>query len=179
MKNSRQTEALPAFFVCCGFTYAIMQMKSRKGAEIVPNVKLDLTQDQYEKLVEAVFLGTWMVNSTKMELDEQFEDVREAVLSKYKEGGLEDKITHHEQLGVHDLDVDYESRLMDTHVEEYDEFSFWDKLVEKLSEKELTNIYGPLGDKLTEEQMEKRMEIEEEIGRKLEETGVTHLTFEK
>ncbi|MBX0357257.1 hypothetical protein [Halobacillus sp. Nhm2S1] len=143
------------------------------------NVKLEMTKEQYEILVEMVFLGTWMVNSIKLELDEQFEDVRELVLSKYKEANLEDKVSYQEQIGVHDLDVDYESRLLDTHVEEYDEFSFWDKLVEKLAEKEMTEIYGSMDGKLTEEQMEKRLAIEEEIGRKLEETGVTKLSFEE
>ncbi|MGR9050980.1 hypothetical protein ACQ4XT_20270 [Halobacillus faecis] len=143
------------------------------------NVKLEMTEEQYETLVEMVFLGTWMVNSTKLELDEQFEDVRELVLAKYKEANLEDKVSYQEQIGVHDLDVDYESKLLDTHVEEYDEFSFWDKLVEKLAEKEMTEIYGPMDGKLTEEQMEKRLAVEEEIGRKLEETGVTKLSFEE
>ncbi|WP_226576609.1 hypothetical protein [Halobacillus litoralis] len=142
------------------------------------NVKLEMTKEQYETLVEAVFLGTWMVNSTKMELDEAFEDVRELVLSKYKEANLEDRISYQEQIGVHDLDVDYESKLLDTYVEEYDEFSFWDKLVEKLAQKEMTELYGTLDGEMTEEQMEKRLEIEERIGRKLEETGVTRLSFD-
>ncbi|TGB05352.1 hypothetical protein [Halobacillus salinus] len=141
------------------------------------SVQLELTDKQYKKLVEAVFLGTWMVNSTKMELDEEFEEVRELVLSKYKEAGLQDLISHQEQLGIHDLDIDFESQLLDTYVEEYDEFSFWDKLVEKLADKEMVQRFGAPQGKMTDEMMEKRMEIEEQIGEKLEETGVTELTF--
>lgn len=141
------------------------------------SVQLELTDKQYKKLVEAVYLGTWMVNSTKMELDEEFEEVRDLVLSKHKEAGLEDLITHQEQLGVHDLNVDYESQLLETYVEEYDEFSFWDKLVEKLANKEMVERFGPTEGKMTDEMMEKRIEIEEQIGEKLEETGITELTF--
>ncbi|ARI78163.1 hypothetical protein [Halobacillus mangrovi] len=141
-------------------------------------VKLELTSKQYEKLVESVFLGTWMVNSTKMELDEDFEEVRELVLSKYKEAGLEEKVVHQEEMGIHDLDVDYESKLLDTYVEEYDEFSFWDKLVEKLAEKEMVERFGAPEGKMTDEMMEARLEIEERIGSKLEETGVTRLSFD-
>ncbi|WJE16730.1 hypothetical protein QRD89_05125 [Halobacillus sp. ACCC02827] len=143
------------------------------------DVKIEMTKEQYETLVEAVFLGTWMVNSTKMELDEAFEDVRELVLSKYKEAGLEDRIVYQDAMDIHDLDVDYESKLLDTHVEDYDEFSFWDKLVEKLTEKEWTEKYGPMEGSMNEEQMMKRLEIEEKIGQKLEETGVTKLSFDK
>jgi len=140
-------------------------------------VNLELSQKQYEKLVETVYLGTWMVNSTRMELDEEFEDVREAVLAKYKEAGLEDRVAHHEEMDVYDLDVDYESKLLDTYVEEYDEFSFWDKLVEKLADKEMAERYGANQDKMTDEMMEERVQIEEKIGQKLEETGVTKLNF--
>lgn len=156
--------------------YAIMQGK-KKGAMILSNVKIEMTKEQYRTLIEMVFLGSWMVNSTKMELDEKVEDVRELVLSKYQEAGLQDRISYQEQIDVHDLDVDYESQLLDTYVEEYDEFSFWDKLVEKLVEKEMTELYGPLEGQMTEEQMERRLSIEEEIGRKLEESGVTRLSF--
>ncbi|KHE67098.1 hypothetical protein [Halobacillus sp. BBL2006] len=142
------------------------------------NIKLELTPKQYEKLVESVYLGTWMVNSTKMELDEEFEDVRELVLSKYKEANFEDKVVHQQEMGIHDLNVDYESELLETYVEEYDEFSFWDKLVEKLAEKELVERFGAPDGEMTDEMMEARLEIEEKIGRKLEETGVTQLMFQ-
>ncbi|MCA0983941.1 hypothetical protein LCL89_07685 [Halobacillus yeomjeoni] len=142
-------------------------------------VNIELTEDQYKKLVESIFLGTWMVNSTRMELDEEFEDMREQVLSHYKEAGMEKEIVHQEEVGVHDLDVDYEAQLLDTYVEEYDEFSFWDKLVEKLAEKRMADQYGTIESPLTEEMMQKRMEIEEEIGKKLEETGVTRLEFKE
>ncbi|RWZ55273.1 hypothetical protein EQV77_11550 [Halobacillus fulvus] len=141
------------------------------------SIQLNLSEKQYEKLVEAVYLGTWMVNSTRMELDEEFEDVREVVLSQYKEAGLEGKVIHQEEMGVYDLDVDYESKLLDTYVEEYDEFSFWDKLVEKLAEKEMVERYGVPEGEMTDEMMEKRLEIEEEIGQKLEASGVTKLSF--
>lgn len=140
-------------------------------------VNLELTQQQYKKLVETVFLGTWMVNSTRMELDEEFEDVREAVLSKYKEGGMEGEVVHQEEMGIHDLNVEFESNLLETYVEEYDEFSFWDKLVEKLTERQMIAEYGAPQDAMTEEVLERRLQIEDEIGKKLEETGITKLDF--
>ncbi|CDQ21162.1 hypothetical protein [Halobacillus karajensis] len=142
-------------------------------------VNIEMSKEQYETLVKMVFLGTWMVNSTKIELDEAFEDVRELVLSKYKAAGLEDKVVYEEQMGVYDLDINFETSLLDSYVDEYDEFSFWDKLIEKLAEKELTALYGPLEENLTEEQLEKRLELEEKIGRKLEETGITQLSFDE
>ncbi|UOQ92684.1 hypothetical protein MUO14_20035 [Halobacillus shinanisalinarum] len=138
-------------------------------------INLEMSQDQYEKLVETVFLGTWMVNSTQLELDESFEGVRNLVLSKFKEAELEDKVTYEEAFDVHDLAVDFENQLLQKYVEDYDEFSFWDKLVEKLSEKELVKEFGSLPDTLSEEMIAKRVEYEEEIGKELEERGITNL----
>ncbi|MCP3032434.1 hypothetical protein LF817_13990 [Halobacillus sp. A1] len=140
-------------------------------------IHLELNENQYKKLVESVFLGTWMVNSTKMELDEDFEEVRELVLSKYKEAELEDKINYQEAFGIHDLQMDYEKELFTKYVDEYEEFSFWDMLIEKLSEKRLKEEYGELTSPLTEEMIERRLQLEEEIGEKLEEQGITNLDF--
>ncbi|UOR13271.1 hypothetical protein [Halobacillus amylolyticus] len=142
-------------------------------------INLEMSQDQYEKLVETVFLGTWMVNSTQLELDESFEEVRNLVLSKFSEAGLENKVTYEETFDVHDLAVDFENQLLEKYVEDYDEFSFWDKLVEKLSEKELVKEFGPLPDTLTEDMIAKRVEYEEEIGKELEERGITNLELKK
>ncbi|MFC7320124.1 hypothetical protein [Halobacillus campisalis] len=142
-------------------------------------IHLELNENQYKKLVESVFLGTWMVNSTKMELDEDFEEVRELVLSKYKEAELEDKINYQEAFGIHDLQMDYEKELFTKYVDEYEEFSFWDMLIEKLSEKRLKEEYGELTSPLSEEMVERRLQLEEEIGEKLEEQGITNLDFNK
>ncbi|GGF16477.1 hypothetical protein GCM10010954_13860 [Halobacillus andaensis] len=138
-------------------------------------INLELDEKQYQTLVEAVFLGTWMVNSTKLELDEDFEEIRELVLSKYKEAGLEDKISYQEAFEVHDLQVDYERQLFEKYVDEYEEFSFWDMLIEKLSEKRLKEEYGDISVPLSDEMMERRLQIEEELGNELEERGITNL----
>ncbi|UOQ43565.1 hypothetical protein MUN89_16850 [Halobacillus salinarum] len=145
-------------------------------------IKIEFSRDQYEKLVETIFLGSWVVNSIRLDdLDEDVEEIREIILSKYKEAGLEDKIIHQEELGVYDLDIDFESSLLDQYVEEYDEFSFWDKLVEKLTEKEMIDKYGAsvTSGELSEEMMKTQLELEERIGRELEEKGVTNLTLNR
>ena len=144
---------------------------------MMASVRLEMTEKQYKKLIEAVYLGTWMVNSTKMELDEEFEEMRELVLSNYNQAGLDDLVVHQKEMDIHDLDVDFESKLLDTYVEEYDEFSFWDKLVEKLADKEMVKQFGAPKGEMTDEMMEKRIEFEEQIGQKLEESGITELDF--
>ncbi|MFG6149587.1 hypothetical protein [Halobacillus sp. B23F22_1] len=138
-------------------------------------INLELDEKQYQTLVEAVFLGTWMVNSTKLELDENFEEIRELVLSKYKEAGLEDKISFQEAFEVHDLQAAYERQLFEKYVDEYEEFSFWDMLIEKMSEKRLKEEYGDISVPLSDEMMERRLQIEEELGNELEERGITNL----
>lgn len=142
-------------------------------------VKLEMTSKQYEKLIEAVFLGTWVVNSTEMELNDEFEEVRELVLSTFYRAGNRELVTYNNQADLYDLDINYESKLLDTYVEEYDEFSFWDKLIEKLAEKELVKQFGSIDGDMTEEMMERRLELEEEIGKRVEDTGITELEWVK
>ncbi|MFC7062697.1 hypothetical protein [Halobacillus seohaensis] len=138
-------------------------------------VHLEMNEKQYQTLVETVFLGTWMVNSTKLELDEDFEEIRELVLAKYKDAGLEDKVSYQEAFDIHDLQKDYEKQLFENYVDEYEEFSFWDMLIEKLSEKRLKQEYGELSTPLSNEMMERRLQIEEELGKELEARGITNL----
>ncbi|MFQ3543718.1 hypothetical protein Q7A53_06505 [Halobacillus rhizosphaerae] len=141
-------------------------------------IKLTFTEEQYKKLVETIFLGSWMLNSTRLEdLDEEAEEIRELVLSRYKEANLEDKVVYQEEMEIHDLTIDYESELLDQYIEEYDEFSFWDKLVEKLTEKEMVQTFGAdvVSAPLTDEMLKTQLELEEKIGQELEEKGITNL----
>ncbi|MCP3026807.1 hypothetical protein [Halobacillus sp. A5] len=142
-------------------------------------INLELDEKQYKTLVEAVFLGTWMVNSTKLELDEDFEEIREKILSKYKDAGLQEKINYQDAFEVHDLQTDYERELFEKYVDEYEEFSFWDMLIEKLSEKQLKEEYGDLSAPLSDDMIERRLQIEEELGDELEERGITNLELKK
>ena len=141
-------------------------------------IKLTFTEEQYKKLVETIFLGSWMLNSTRLEdLDEEAEEIRELILSRYKEANLEDKVVYQEEMEIHDLTIDYESELLDQYIEEYDEFSFWDKLVEKLTEKEMVQTFGAdvVSAPLTDEMLKTQLDLEEKIGQELEEKGITNL----
>ncbi|WP_181349289.1 hypothetical protein [Thalassobacillus sp. CUG 92003] len=139
------------------------------------DVHIELSSEQYRKLVEALYLGTWMVNSTRMELDEAFEEVRHLVLAKHQEAGLEDEIFHQEESNIYDLEIEYETELLDRYVEPYDEASFGDKLVEKLAEKELVREYGAPIETMTDEIMARRMQLEEQIREEISKNGLTNL----
>ncbi|WP_082234768.1 hypothetical protein [Halobacillus massiliensis] len=142
-------------------------------------VQLEMDQEQYQKLVEAVFLGTWMVNSTKLELDENFEEIRELILSKYKEAGLEDKVSYQQAFDIHELNREYEEQLFQKYIDEYEEHSFWDMLIEKMSEKQLKEEYGEISTPLSDDMVERRLHLEEQIAQEVEENGITRLDFNK
>ncbi|MBM7551156.1 hypothetical protein [Thalassobacillus pellis] len=142
-------------------------------------VKIELTPAQYQKLVESVFLGTWVANSTREDLNEEFEAVRDHVLSYYKEAGMEGLIEKNEEFGFNDLNVNYESELLHNYVEPYDEYTFWEKLAEKLADKELAKGHGAVSVPLTEEQILKKLGYEEEIEMDLHENGMKNVNWEK
>ncbi|GGC73431.1 hypothetical protein GCM10007216_00070 [Thalassobacillus devorans] len=143
------------------------------------NLQLDLTPLQYQKLVEALFLSGWMINTTREELDEEFEALRDHVFQYYKEAGMEGLIEENEEIDCKDLNVDYESRLLSRYIENYDEQVFWEKLAEKLADCELVKTEGPVAVPLNEGQILKKLSLEEEIEEDLKMNGLQHVKWER
>ncbi|WP_028781903.1 hypothetical protein [Thalassobacillus devorans] len=142
-------------------------------------VRLEFTPDQYQKLVETLFLGGWVSNTTHQDLDEDFEALRDHVYHYYKEAGMEGLIEENQEIGYKDLNVDYESTLLSRYIEPYDEQVFWEKLAEKLSDRELVNMEGPISVPLNEAQILKKLALEEEIEEDLHINGLQHVKWER
>ncbi|MFD1017687.1 hypothetical protein [Thalassobacillus hwangdonensis] len=140
-------------------------------------VKIELSPKQYEKLLETVFIGTWVVNSTKDELDESFEQVRNIVLSHSKEANAAEKVEYVADGDYYDLSVAYETALVDAFIEPYDEQAFFDKLIEKLALKKLAEEVGGLSVPLSEEMIEKKLMYESEIEQGLYKYGLKPLDW--
>ncbi|WP_093046895.1 hypothetical protein [Thalassobacillus cyri] len=142
-------------------------------------VHLEFTPVQYQKLVEALFLGGWVTNTTRDDLDEEFESLRDYVFQHYKEAGMEGLIEENQEIGYKDLNVDYESTLLSRYIDRYDEQVFWEKLAEKLSDRELVNLEGPIAVPLNEAQILKKLALEEEIEEDLHINGLEHVKWER
>ena len=107
-------------------------------------MELNLNRGQYEKLLELVYLGNWLINAYRT--DDYLEDYAEIVslvFSQVEKAGLEDKAVK-DELGDRYLpSFDFEESLHD-YISEYDSCCFWEELINRLAEREALKEFGSL-----------------------------------
>jgi len=120
------------------------------------NMKITFTKEQYETLLKTVYMGNWIANSTSEEPEENpFDALEEYVFSFAKDFGLERYAAY-----VKENNTYYPSRQMeeDEEVEEYiqnyDDNTFWDKLIFNLSRRDVEKKYGEAAvEKMSDEEL--------------------------
>jgi hypothetical protein len=105
-------------------------------------MQITLSQDQYEKLIQLVYLGNWLVNSYRGgERLEEYDKLAEDIMSFAPSAGFKDQVEFDEFEGRY-----YPSQKLDEAMrgfwEEYDEDVFWNMLIDGLAERDLGRKYG-------------------------------------
>lgn len=144
-------------------------------------MEIKLTKEQYEKLLDLVYLGNWMINAYRTDdyLEEYYE-VMSHIFSQAEEAGLEGKVVKDEMENRYLPSYDYEESLMDF-ISEYDSFCFWEELVNRLAERDAVREFGSLPlDKIDlEEFLEKKDKYLRKYEQEVEENGIRHLEVVK
>ncbi len=107
-------------------------------------MKIDFTQEQYETLIKAVYLGNWIVNATDEDSpDNKFDAIERYLLSQAKDFRLEKYVDYGDKEGIarpsQDLDCDPE---IEESIIRYDDCTFWDKLIYNLAHRDMARKYG-------------------------------------
>ena len=107
-------------------------------------MELNLNRGQYEKLLELVYLGNWLINAYRTDdYLEDYADIVSLVFSQVEKAGLEDKAVK-DELGDRYLpSFDFEESLHD-YISEYDSCCFWEELINRLAEREALKEFGSL-----------------------------------
>lgn len=106
-------------------------------------MKLEMTKNQFKTLLELVFLGNWVANSHRVEGEiEKYDAMEKEIFSMASRFGLPEF-----------ADEDgYPSRIFEESIQElideYDEETFWSKLVERMAWRDFYRQYS-------EEQLER------------------------
>jgi hypothetical protein len=143
-------------------------------------MQIELTKEQYRKLVEVLFLGDWLVNSHRTgakgdEIKTEYKKLEQHILSYSKEFQLGQLVM--EEAGEYFTTMKFEENLMPL-IEEYDEYTFWEQLAEQMAEKDLREEIG-LVKKLKEEHIDRKYEIEETYQEEFEKNGLRNLVLNK
>lgn len=106
--------------------------------------EIKLTKQQYEDLVKLVYLGTWMVNSIRTDdVVEKYEKLEQYILSFVNIFGCGKFIEYDAKSKSYFHNVDFEEdEELERYRDEYDDYCFWDGLVDRLARRDFIKTYG-------------------------------------
>ncbi|MBP6909549.1 MAG: hypothetical protein KBC18_03885 [Candidatus Saccharicenans sp.] len=142
---------------------------------------LNLTREQYEKLLELVYLGNWLINAYRTDdYLEDYSDVVSLIFSQAEKAGLEEKAVRDEMGEKYLPSFDFEESLHD-YISEYDSFCFWEELINRLAEREAIKEFGSLPlDKIDlDEFLEKKDKYLRAYEQEVEENGLKNFELVK
>ncbi len=142
---------------------------------------LNLTREQYEKLLELVYLGNWLINAYRTDdYLEDYSDVVSLIFSQAGKAGLEEKAVRDERGEKYLPSFDFEESLHD-YIGEYDSFCFWEELINRLAEREAIKEFGSLPlDKIDlDEFLEKKNKYLRVYEQEVEENGLKNFELIK
>lgn len=126
-------------------------------------MKIDFTKEQYQILMNLVYMGNWVVNSYETDCDDDYDQLEKYVFSKAGEFSLEELA---DEEGLPTRKFEEESEVFDF-IDDYDEQSFWDELTQRLAYRDACKKYGEKT--IMAMEPEERFPIIEELLEKYEE----------
>jgi hypothetical protein len=138
-------------------------------------MKIELTEEQYRRLVELVFLGSWFANSieTGEGINEDFEEMEQVILSYSKQLNMEDLITYDEEFEEYFPTTEFED-IVDPYIKKYDNEVFWEGLLNRLAKRDLLREIGPVN-RMSDDHLKRLFEIEEKYDIEFEKNGLKNL----
>ncbi|HUX36344.1 MAG TPA: hypothetical protein VMV44_00460 [Rectinemataceae bacterium] len=139
-------------------------------------IDISLSRKNLRLLIKHVFIGNWIMESTKVAPDKDNEEFFEAILAIGKNYNLMEGIEYNERTGRYELSTENE-RVMMAPIEEYQEEVFWQDLVDMLAKRDAVEKHGEA--KLADLEPMERMNLiwgeEEKYDDEFEKYGINRL----
>jgi len=139
---------------------------------------ISFTAEQYKTLMLMVYLGNWVVNAHQVDTEEDFEKAASRFYSHGKSAGAGDLVEQDPDNGRY-----YPTRKLEDlaaeRMNDYDNETFWDELIDRLSERDLVAKHGRGAcEKMTiEERFSNLEEFETRYAEEFEEHGIERLVI--
>jgi hypothetical protein len=109
-------------------------------------MKFELTRTEYRNLIDMLYIASWVLSAHHAEPDERvapFDAVEQKLLSFAPKLGLSQWVEFHEDLGKFYTTRKFEDKSpAHTFINEYDDASFWDELVNRLAVRDAAKEAG-------------------------------------
>ncbi|GGJ00240.1 hypothetical protein GCM10010885_06830 [Alicyclobacillus cellulosilyticus] len=138
-------------------------------------MQIELTPEQYRKLLMLIFLGEWILNGSAANEDgrEAVQDVADYIYSLAHQFGAEDWVEYCDNCGGYHANQAMEEVLL-PFIDEYDEETFWDVLSHHLAYRDVMATVGP------DQEMTKELELKlwrrkEQYEQEFQKHGLDHV----
>lgn len=143
-------------------------------------MKIHFTKKEYRLLVEMICIADWVMNSHHVgpvELNAEHKLLYQKLLSFSESMQADDIIEYARDVNEHYQTNDHEEMLHDKYIEPYDNETFWDELIDRLSEQEFVKEFGieKIREMSRDERMILTMRIEEKYGLEFEKHGLENV----
>jgi len=109
-------------------------------------INIPFTKEQYRTLLKAIYWAEWMKNANAITPDEEgkeLESLEQHLFSFTQQFQTADWITYDEELKGY-YPTRFVEEAMQPVIDEYEEHSFWQKLVFRLARRDIYGKYGRL-----------------------------------
>ncbi|MFH1457154.1 MAG: hypothetical protein ABIF17_03535 [Patescibacteria group bacterium] len=141
-------------------------------------MKIEISKEQYRKLIKLVYLGNWMINairggSENEERVKEYDDIEKYIFSFAKDFGLDNFVEYDEEHKEYFATRELEEKTdIAQYIQDYDENAFWDELFYRMSDRDFERKY--LQKEISSMSMHKRFEKEEPFREKWDKELMEH-----
>ncbi|WP_077623319.1 hypothetical protein [Sediminibacillus massiliensis] len=141
-------------------------------------MKINFTKKQYKHLLDMLYLGDWLANSSKGKGDqvEEYEEMLQYVCSFAKSFGYDDIITFDKTFDKYYPTKQYEEELQPL-IDENDDAVFWLQLSERLAKRDVAKQGEKLMDPNT--RLKRIFEEEGKYETEFDQNGIENLVIKK
>jgi hypothetical protein len=106
-------------------------------------MKINFTKKQYEDLLKLVYLGNWVVNAHKVNIEpDNFDQLEGYVFSFAKDFGLDNYADTDDPTMVYPTGQFEDETAVQDIISEYDDATFWEELGDQLGERDFYEKYS-------------------------------------
>jgi hypothetical protein len=108
-------------------------------------VKIDFTRAEYRALLDLISLGEWVLAAHDVKEDPKkkgYKDVVQKVFSYAKKFGCEKLVEYDQDYEMYFETREYQESEKEEYLEKFENNTFWDELINRLSERDFINEHG-------------------------------------
>lgn len=148
-------------------------------------MKINFTKAEYKALIELLYMGDWMANAFTINSDDEpkeYTDLIQKVYSYAKQMGYEDDMEYAKEYDQYFPTAKFELKSAAIeHIEKYDNESFWQNLIDRMSERDICKQYKveALHELPSDERFKALDEVEPEWAKEFAKHGINRLNIVK